>query len=174
MALKKKTEKVELGRITAPSGIRGEVRILNYTGDPERFLKLDAVYVGASETKTEIERSRAQSPGVSVVKLRGTDDRNAAEALRGKTVYIDETDLPELPEGSYYVRDLIGLTVIDDDTSEAVGTVKDVDQNGPQDKYVIDAGGSEAMVPAVSEFIKKVDVDGGYVRIRFIEGMIEK
>lgn len=167
-------DKVELGRITAPSGIRGEVRIRNYTDDPDRFSKLDSLYIGSSTEITEVENARTVSPSVSAVKLRGVDDRNAAEALRGKTVYIDAKDLPELPEGSYYVRDLIGLAVIDDDTSETVGTIKDVNQNGPQDIYIIDAGGREAMVPAVSEFVKKVDVQGGYVRIHFIEGMIEK
>lgn len=165
-------EKIEIGRIVSAVGIRGEVKILSYAEKPSRFRPPQEILVGEEGEAFDIVSSRASGTTV-IVKLDGVADRNAAERLRGRSVYIREGDLPELPEGQYYVRDLIGLRVIDDVSGEEVGRVHDVLQNSAQDVYEISSagGGAVILVPGVPEFIRRVDIVGGTVRIRFIEGL---
>ena len=99
---------------------------------------------------------------------------DAAERLKNKDIYITEEDLLPLPENTYYIRDLIGLSVINEEDGALLGTIKDVLQPSSQDIYVVAlAGGGEAMIPAVSEFVREVDPEEGCVRVRLIEGMIE-
>lgn len=164
-------EKIEIGKIVAAHGIRGEVRILNWSEDPNRFASLERVYLSGSEAPYKVEKARPNGT-VSIVKLAGVETRNDADALRGRMVFITEEDLPELPEDVWYVRDLIGLTVVDADTGETVGTLAEVIQNTAQDIYRIEReGAGDVLVPVVEEFVKDVDLAAGTVRIHFIEGM---
>ncbi len=164
-------EKIKIGRIVNAVALRGEVKVYNYSGYRERYEELDRIIV--DDTPYEIEKVRYQQHMV-ILKLAGVDDRNAAEAMKNKDVFITEEDLVELPEDTFYIRDLIGLSVINEETGETVGTIRDVLQPSSQDIYVVKlAAGGEAMIPAVSEFVKEVSIEGGFVRIRPIEGMIE-
>ena len=109
-----------------------------------------------------------------ILKLAGVNDRNAAEAMKNKDVFITEDDLQELPEDTFYIRDLIGLEVLDADSGETIGKLKDVLQPSTQDVYVVKRPeGSDVLIPAVSEFVKEVNVAEGFVKIHVIEGMIE-
>ena len=164
-------EKIEIGKAVAAHGIRGGLKILNWSEDPCRFSKLRGMYVG--EEFYEIEH--AGHPGKTViVKLKGIDDRNAAQKLCGRTCGISEEYLEPLPPDTYYVRDIIGLDVTDYDMGRKIGTVRDVMQNGFQDIYIIDFGRRALLVPAVKEFVKHVDMDKRSVTIKFIRGMIEE
>ena len=173
------SEKVVIGQIVAPIGIKGEVKIYSYSDDPSRFSKLEKVYLDGIEEPFSVEKSRPIGPTAGV-KLKGVEDRNHAESLRGKDVMILEEDLEELPEGTYYVRDLTGLKVINHETGETVGILTEVIQNTAQDVYRIELdketygeGRPDALVPAVKEFIKEVNISEGFIKIHFIEGMIE-
>ena len=167
---------VEIGMITAPVGIRGEVRVKSYAGDPSRFRKIHTVGLKlrgnkGAVTDFAIEHVR-NSGGMVVLKLEGVDDRNAAELLRSVEVFMDRDDLEKLPAGQHYIRDLIGLDVVLDDTGEKIGKVEDILTDRPQDIYVISRdGGDSFMVPGVPEFIKDIDEDGGVIRVSLIEGM---
>ena len=172
-----KTDKVLLGKIVGAQGIRGEVKVYGFGDAPSDFNKYEKallVLPGDEECEASpytIEKSRIQG-NLAIVKLKGVDDRNAAEALRESMVYVEQEDLEELPEDTYYVRDLEGLKVIDDDSNEEVGTVAEVIQNAAQDVYRVSLnGGGDSLIPAVKEFIKLVDIPGGVIRIHFIEGM---
>ena len=172
-----KSNKVLLGKIVGAQGIRGEVKIYAFGDAPSDFSKYEKallVLPGDEESEAfpyEVEKARIQG-NLAIVKFREVADRNAAESLRNAEVYVEEDDLEELPEDTFYVRDLEGLKVIDDDTDEEVGVISEVIQNAAQDVYMISFNdGGEALVPAVKEFIKLVDIDGGVIRIHFIEGM---
>lgn len=165
---------VEIGRITAPHGVRGEVKILSYAEDPSRFKKVREIALragGKDAGDYTIEHARI-SGNMAVVKLEGIDDRNAAEPLRNMEVFMDRSDLEELKPGEHYIRDLIGMDIVDDATGEKVGVLKDVLTDRPQDIYVIapDKGG-EFMLPAVPEFILGIDDDSRVIRVRLIEGI---
>ena len=186
------TEKVLLGKIVGAQGIRGEVKIYAFGDAPSDFGKYEKALLVLSqgdERMVTVEKARIQGT-LAIVKFYEVADRNEAEDLREAEVFVDEEDLEELPDDTYYVRDLEGLRVIDDDTGEEVGEIAEVIQNAAQDVYRIalaaedalaaEAAGEiaventaqrEALVPAVKEFIKDVDIEAGTIRIHFIEGM---
>ena len=170
---------IEIGKITGPHGVRGEVKILSYAEDPSRFKKIREIGLVAtgegkdagSYAEYTIEHARI-SGGMVVVKLEGVDDRNAAELLRNREVFMDRSDLEELKPGEHYIRDLIGMDVVDDETGDKIGVLGDVLTDRPQDIYVIAADdGSEFMLPAVPEFVRKIDDDSRVIRVRLIEGI---
>ena len=165
-------EKIKIGRIVNAVALRGEVKVYNYSGYKERYEELDRIIVDNKEYG--IEKVRYQQEMV-ILKLSGVNDRNAAEALKTKDVFITEEDLKELPDDTFYIRDLIGLPVLNAETGETIGKMKDVLQNTAQDVYVIkreEAG--DVLVPAVSQFIAEVNLNEGFVKINVIEGMIDE
>lgn len=162
-------DKIKIGKTVNAVGLAGEVKIYSYAGSPERFNTLKRLYIGENEFAVESVRLKGATP---IVKLSGVTNRNAAEALRERDVFMAEEDLEELPEGEYYVRDLLGFEVFEEE--RLVGTLKDILKNGPQDVYAVQtAGGKEILVPGVAEFIKKVDMDAKKIEVKLIEGMEE-
>lgn len=163
-------EKIKIGRIVNAVALRGEVKVYNYSGYKERYEELDRIIV--ENTEYEIEKVRYQQEMV-ILKLAGVDNRNDAEAMKNKDVFITEEDLDELPDDTFYIRDLIGLQAVDD--SGRIGIVKDVLQPSAQDVYVIKTdSGRDILVPAVNEFVKEVNLEEGFIRLSLIEGMIEE
>ena len=163
-------EKIKIGRIVNAVALRGEVKVYNYSGYKERYEELDRIIV--ENTEYEIEKVRYQQEMV-ILKLAGVDNRNDAEAMKNKDVFIAEEDLDELPDDTFYIRDLIGLQAVDD--SGRIGIVKDVLQPSAQDVYVIKTdSGRDILVPAVKEFVKEVNLEEGFIRLSLIEGMIEE
>ena len=163
-------EKIKIGRIVNAVALRGEVKVYNYSGYKERYEELDRIIV--ENTEYEIEKVRYQQEMV-ILKLAGVDNRNDAEAMKNKDVFITEEDLDELPDDTFYIRDLIGLQAVDD--SGRIGIVKDVLQTSAQDVYVIKTdSGRDILVPAVKEFVKEVNLEEGFIRLILIEGMIEE
>ncbi len=163
-------DRILIGRITGSFGIRGEVKVYSYSGFADRFDDLETVYV---EEKPYALVGTKKKPKVTVLKLEDVDDRDAAELLRGKEVYMSEEDLRDLPEDEYYVRDLIGMEVCSGDG--VLGTLKEVLTDRPQDVYVVSlAGGGECMIPAVSSFVKEVDMDSNRIFVELIEGMVKE
>ena len=163
-------EKIKIGRIVNAVALRGEVKVYNYSGYKERYEELDRIIV--ENTEYEIEKVRYQQEMV-ILKLAGVDNRNDAEAMKNKDVFITEEDLDELPDDTFYIRDLIGLQAVDD--SGRIGIVKDVLQPSAQDVYVIKTdSGRDILVPAVKEFVKEVNLGEGFIRLSLIEGMIEE
>lgn len=109
-----------------------------------------------------------------ILKLEGVSDRNAAEALRDADVFITEEDLKELPEDTYYIRDLIGMKVIDEGVYGEIGVLEDVIQNTAQDVYVVRMPSSEkVLIPAVKDFIKNIDMESGVITTTLIPGFID-
>lgn len=164
-------EKIKIGRIVNAVALRGEVKVYNYSGYRERYEELDRLIIDNKEYG--IEKIRYQQEMV-ILKLEGVNDRNAAEALKTKDVYITEEDLKELPDDTFYIRDLIGMTVLNSETGETIGKIKDVLQNTAQDVYVIKREeGSDVLIPAVSEFVKEVNLEERTVKVKLIEGMTD-
>ncbi|MCQ2555572.1 MAG: ribosome maturation factor RimM [Clostridia bacterium] len=163
------SESILMGKIVSAVGIRGEVKIYSYSDDG--FLKQKHIYVEKDEYK--VEKARMQG-NTAVLKLKNVNDRNTAETLIGKNVYIMEEDLEELPEDNYYIRDLIGCKVIDIETSEYIGEVKDVLQYTAQDQLEIKMeSGKTFLVPFVKAFAKEVLIREKTIKVALIPGFIE-
>ena len=164
-------EKIKIGRIVNAVALRGEVKVYNYCGYKERYEELDRIIV--EDKEYEIEKVRYQQHMV-ILKLEGVDDRNGAEAMKNKDVFITEEDLLELPEDTFYIRDLIGLAVIDEESGNNIGELKDVLQPSSQDVYVVKRPeGSDVLIPVVSEFVKEVNLEERFVKVHLIEGMMD-
>ena len=98
-----------------------------------------------------------------LLKLEGIDTVDQGDALRGRVLYIAREDVT-LPEGRYFVQDLIGLSVVDADSDRVYGTLADVFPTGSNDVYEVkDEAGRSFLVPAIRDVIVRVDVDGGVV-----------
>ena len=163
-------EKIKIGKIVNTVGLKGEVKVYNYSDSIEIYETIESIYV--EDRLTVIENVRAQKNMV-ILKLEGADDRNAAEALRGKELYITEDYLPELPEGQYYVRDLIGMSVTEED-GNLLGHVTDVLQNTAQDIFEVESeNGKKLLIPKVDQFVLDIDAEKREITVRLIEGMLD-
>lgn len=162
-------EKIIIGKIVNVVGLKGEVKVYCYTDRKERFEELPRVYVG--EDSRRIKNVRFQG-NVAVLKLEGIEDRNDAERQKGKMVSILESDLKELPKGTYYVRDLQGVQVFE--AESLLGTLTDVVQSSAQDLYEIQLeSGRKILLPAVKEFILSVDMDNRTMHVKLPEGLLD-
>ncbi len=169
-------EKIKIAKIVNAVGLKGEVKVYNYSDVRERFEELDEIIISGrkQETVRKIRKVRYQGNMV-ILTLEGVDDRNKAEALKDSDIYITEADLRELPEDTFYVRDLIGMKVIDEGAYGEIGILRDVLQNTSQDVYVVrTADGKDVLIPAVRDFIKSVDRDGGIITTSLIPGFIDE
>ena len=162
-------EKIKVGKIVSAVALKGEVKVYTYSL-PERYREIQTLYVEG--TPHAIENVRFQGPSV-ILKLSGIDDRTAAEACREKNLYITEDELPELPEDTYYIRDLIGMHVVTEDGA-VLGTLSDVLQNTAQDVYEVQrAGEKPLLIPGVAAFIRQVDPAERTITVRMPEGLLE-
>ena len=168
-------EKIKIGKIVNAVALRGEVKVYHYSDYKERFEELSHIYIESKKKFIEykIEKVRYQKDMV-ILKLEGIDDRNAAETLKEHDVFITEDDLRELPEDTFYVRDLIGCMVFDEKSNSDIGEITDVLQNSAQDIYVVNReNGEEVLIPAVKEFVKSIDIEQKKVTVSLISGFID-
>lgn len=168
-------ERITIGQIVNVVGLKGEVKVYNYSDYKERYEELKHIYVKEKRELNEylIEKVRYQKDMV-ILKLKGVDDRNQAEALRQKNLVILEEDLRDLPEDTFYIKDLIGIKAIDKKTGKEFGVVKDVLTGTAQEVYQITLNtGKEALIPNVKEFVKEVNLEEGFVAFDLIPGFID-
>ncbi|MEG0923553.1 MAG: ribosome maturation factor RimM [Anaerovoracaceae bacterium] len=164
-------EKIRIGKIVNAVALKGQVKVYNYSDYKERFEEIDTVIIDDKEYK--IENVRYQKDMV-VLKLEGIDDRNMSEAMKDKDIYIFEDNLRELPEDTFYIKDLIGIKIIDETTDIEIGSLVDVLQNSAQDLYKVAlTKGGETLIPAVEEFVKEINVKDGYIKVKLIPGLLE-
>lgn len=150
-------ENIVIGQIVAPHGVRGDLRILPLTTNVQLFAVMDYLLLPDGR-RLHIESARPHK-NVLLVNVREVSSIDEAEALRGKKVSILRKDLPELPEGRYYIGDLLGLSCVDDQGAE-IGVLKDILQAGSADVYVIQPPrGKEILVADIPENIKKIDLE---------------
>ena len=161
---------LECGKIVATHGLRGEVKVLPWCDGPEALVPIKTFYLDGGNTPKRAERCRIQK-NLVLLKLEGVDTPEAAQALRGRVLWLDREE-DTLEEGQYYIQDLIGLTVEDAETGERYGTLRDVTETGANDVYhVAFPDGRVQLVPAIPQVIAKIDIDGGKMLIRPLEGL---
>jgi 16S rRNA processing protein RimM len=153
-------EWIVVGNITAPQGVRGEVRLYPGTDFPERLLEMRTCHLrlrSGEITSYQVRRVRPHKT-FFLLKLAGIDDRDCAETLRDAAVVIPKTAVMPLPEGRYYTFELIGMQVFTN-TGEEVGTVHDVLFAPANDVYVVRRPGrADVLVPAVKHIVTSIDV----------------
>lgn len=165
-------EKLIVGKIGAPHGIKGEIKVFPLTDDPSRFEALRKVYVKSKEDYEEFEISSVKYNGPHLIlKLEEINDRNDADRLKNKYLEISREDGISLEEDEYYIVDLIGLEVYEDGVK--LGVLKDVISTGGTDLYEIQTEEKIMLVPAVSQYILKIDMDNHRIEVSIPEGLKE-
>ncbi len=162
---------LEAGRIVGVHGVRGEVRLQPWCDSARQLTAIHTFYWDERGNDSFEGRARAHK-NIALLTVRGVETAQGAEALRGRTVYVRREDLP-LPAGRYFICDLLGLSVVDDASGEEYGTLCDVSETGANNVYHVRTPKGEVLLPAVPEIVKKVDIDGGQVRITPIKGLFD-
>ena len=160
-----KKEYIEAGRICNTHGVAGEVKIEVWLDSPEFMKRFKRVFIQGREVKM---LSSKIHKGFLLAKLEGVEDVNAAMAYKGKTVHIHRADA-KLPKGSYFIQDIIGALVIDEERGE-IGKLVDVMETPASNIYVV-KGETEHLIPVVPEFVMSTDAERGIIKVKLIEGM---
>lgn len=132
------SDQILVGKIVAPQGIRGDVRVQTYTAHPNDLQKLVLYSPGIADGAFHFIRQLKPGSSMIVAHIDGTNDRNAAELLRGVELFINRADLPVLPDGEYYHADLIGMRVVRDGLT--IGVVDNIQNYGGGDILELDNG----------------------------------
>lgn len=156
-----------VGKLNGASGIKGWVKVYSYTDPKENILNYSPWYLKLDGQWQQVSILNGREQGKTVVaQLEGCNDRNTAESYRGVEIAIEESQLPQLEEGEYYWRDLIGLTVVNM-AGEELGTVKKMMETGANDVLVVKtASKEELLVPYVPEYsVMKVDLESKQITV---------
>ena len=161
---------LEIGKIVNTHGIRGELKVQPWCDDPEIFDELEYVYVG--KEKFSVLRSRLHKNCI-ILLLDSIDDINIAEKYKNRIITVEREQLGELPEGTYYIADLEGLTVKTID-GDILGIIDDIIKTGSNDVYVLKTPSKKpVLIPVIDEVVKEVNIEEGYVLVKLLEGLID-
>lgn len=164
----------QVGVITSTHGLKGEVKVFPTTDDPKRFKRLKEVILdtGKERLQLEIEGVKFFKQFV-ILKFRGIDNINDVEKYRRASLQVARKDAVRLQKDEYFIADLMGLKVRDEDDAE-IGVLKNVIETGANDVYVIEMGdGRELLLPAIKQCVLEVDVEAGFIRIHIMEGLLD-
>ena len=167
-----KKDRLRVGVITSPHGVHGEVNVFPTTDDPKRFLDLKKIYLDTKKELIECEiKSVKFFKNKVILSFNGMDDRNAIEKYRQCDLLIDREDAMELGEDEYFICDLIGLDIIDED-GKKIGVLKDVMTSAANDVYVVEkTDGEELLIPAIRDCILDTSLEEGYIRVHLLPGL---
>ena len=176
---------LEVGRILDAWGVKGWVKILPHSTDPEALFSAKTWYLQTPDVKfrpgfslfsgtvsLKVDEAKIHS-GTVVAKFSGIDDRNVAEALRGARIFLARSSFPAASTDEYYWVDLIGLNVVNRE-GFALGCVRDLMTTGPQSVLCIEytstqedgtSISAERMIPFVSAYVDKVDIAGKCITV---------
>ena len=157
---------LESGKIVNTHGVKGDIKIQPWSNSPEFLTQIKTIYV--DEIPYHILKWKIQKECL-LATVKEIDSLEKALHFKNKIVYINRDDV-KLDEGEYFIQDIIGFDVIDDDRDAPAGKLKDVLQLPAGNVYVVQ-GDREILVPAVPEFIRGIDLEAGTIRVHFIEGM---
>ena len=157
---------LETGKITNTHGVRGEVRLQPWADAPDSILGIKRLFI--DERLYKVSRARVQG-GTVILKLDGVDDINSAMLLKNKIVFLDRCDV-KLEDGAWFIQDAIGLPVFDETSGSEIGVLEEI-MDYPAGRLYSVRGEKQHLIPEKGGFIRSVDIDGGRITVRLIEGM---
>ncbi len=156
------SNKMEIGEIVNTFGIKGELKVLPYI---DYFEKIKNIYINGN--CMEVEKARYQK-NIVILKIKGLDDINLVEDLKNTIIEMDEKDAPTLPEGTFYIKDLIGLDVYTDE-GKYLGKLDEIFNTGANDIYSVNG----ILLPATKEVIKQIDTKTKKITVHILDGLID-
>ncbi len=164
-----KEQYLEVGKVTNVHGLMGEVRVQPWADSPEFLCRFKTMYVDKGHWPIRVERARVHK-NMAIIKFEGVTDVNGALAMRNAVLYIDRKDA-NLPEGTFFLADLMGMEVRDAATGQVLGQIADVLTLPANNVYVVRGGPREILIPAVPQFVEGVDLDNNIMRVHMLEGL---
>lgn len=163
---------LELGQIVNVKGLKGEVKVNSFTDDNTKFERIPKVFLKQKGTLKEYEIEKVgYSKNQVIIKFKSVNSVEEAETLRNSYIVVDREIFGELPEGTYYIADLIGLDVYTE-SNEYLGKVDDIFSTGSNDVYVVkDELGKQKLLPGIEDVIKLIDIESGKIIVNLIEGL---
>ena len=160
-------EIIEVGQIVNTHGIRGEVKLNPWTDDLYDLTELDVFY-DKDKNPLKVESSKVHK-NVVIIKFSGINTMNDAEKMKGKTLYTEKIPLPE---GRYYIKDLIGLKAYENDVH--LGELTDVFNTGANDIYEIKTPeGKRIYLPVIEGVIGDVDLENKTIAVTIPDGLLD-
>lgn len=163
-----------IGKAVGCFGVDGWLKIQPLTHSPDRFYQIESIFVGTSAEDLELHQLidvRFRS-GVFLAKFRSINDRTAAGKILNKFLFVEEKSIIKPPAGMYFIHDIIGCEVFLTNNTR-VGIICDVLQLSAQDIWLVNDADKTYWIPAVKEFIKKVDIKKKRIVIDVVEGLLE-
>lgn len=162
---------ISIGKITNTHGIKGELKVYPLTDDIKRFDLLEKAYLGEEKIPVNLESVKYHK-NLAILKFKEYNNINEVLDLKDYYIYVDEDGRVELPEGHFFIYEILDSQVFDLDDNP-LGFLRDIIQGPGNDVYLIKDGEKEYLIPAVGEFVKKIDLENKRIYIQPIEGMIE-
>lgn len=163
---------MEIGQIVNTYGIKGFLKVVPYTDNVKRFEELKTIYIDyKNELKEFLIEEVKYSKNTVMLKLKGIDNINIAETYKNCYIKIDRKNAVKLPEDTYFIVDLIGITVYTDE-DRLLGTLVDIFPTGSNDVYVVkDDLGKQILLPAIGDVIKNIDIQNKKMIVHLIPGL---
>jgi 16S rRNA processing protein RimM len=172
------SELLNIGKIVAAHGLKGEVRVYPTSDFPERFEKKGTRWLlrpnqSEPETITLIRGSYMPGKNLYIIKIEGINHRDQAEELQGCELFVKASDRPTLAEGEYHVLDLVGLQVFDQKTGESLGFVVDLLAAGNDLLQIELTTGKKVLIPFVEAIVPVVDLSQKRIEINPPVGLLD-
>ncbi len=168
-----KEKYIETGKIVGTHGVKGMTRVQLWADNTD-FLKQFKYLYADKSGNNRLEILRVQPHGnIALIAFKGVESIEQAEKLRNTVIYLDRDDV-KLPEGRYFITDLIGCKVYDADTEAFLGEITDFSETGANDVWHITNNGKEYLVPAIDEVVISVDTDNEKAIIRPMKGIFDE
>ena len=163
---------IECAKIINTHGCHGGIKMESWCNTPEDLASLKKLYIieNGEYVAKKVKKASVFKQFV-LAELDGITDMDTAMMMKNKTVYAKRSDF-KLDDGEFFIADLVGIDVIDAQTEEVYGTLKEIINRGASDIYVIETKNGERMIPAVDEFIVKIDINEG-VFVKVIPGLLD-
>jgi 16S rRNA processing protein RimM len=165
---------VLIGKVVATHGIKGQLRVVPYSGNAESILLQRTIILkGSNGDSDSYEVADSSIHGKKVIiSLRSFNNINQVEHLVGREIFVKREQLPELPDGEYYWCDLIGLKV-QTVRGDYLGELSDILAAGGNDVYMVRAGGKEYLIPAVEDIVTDINIVEGTMTVDPPEGLLD-
>lgn len=163
---------LEVGKIVNTHGLRGEVKVVPWTDYPEVFEDIEYVYIKRKDDYERLDvKGIKYQKGNIIIRFPQIQDINEAEKYKNQVLYAEREALGELPDGVYYIADLIGLEVVKED-GEKIGKIADVINTGSNDIYDVKREGQKnLLLPVIDEVVLNIDLENKQVTVHLMEGL---
>lgn len=163
---------IRIGQIINTHGHRGELKVFPLTDDISRYSDLEHVYIKRGDGYKSYEVSGIRfHQGLVLLSLREVLDMNEAEKYKGLYLELPENELRKLPEGHYYIFQLVGLKVYEQE--KLLGEITDIFKTGSNDVYVVESKERKKplLIPALKDVVKNIDIDKGFIKVELPMGL---